>query len=34
VHHYRSFSFDPNEYEKMSEQAMTIVPKLMQEAQA
>ena len=34
VHHYRSFSFDPNEYEKMSEQAMTIVPKLMQEAQS
>lgn len=33
VHHYRAAAFNPNEYEKMSERAMTIVPKLMQAAQ-
>lgn len=34
VHHYRAISFDPNEFERMSEQAMTVIPKLMQKAQA
>jgi GT2 family glycosyltransferase len=33
VHHYRAVSFDPNKFEKISEQAMTVVPKLMQQAQ-
>lgn len=33
IHHYRAASFNPNEYEKMSEIAMTIVPKLMQAIQ-
>lgn len=33
VHHYRAVSYDPNRYERMSEQAMSIVPKLMQQAQ-
>ncbi len=32
VHHYRSFSIDPNEHEKLSEQALALVPKLMQQA--
>ena len=32
VNHYRAFVMDPNEYEKMSEQAMAAIPKLMQKA--
>ncbi len=34
VHHYRAASFNPNDYEMISEKAMTILPKLMQAAQA
>lgn len=33
VHHYKSFSGDPSEYEQISEDAMAKVPKLMQQAQ-
>lgn len=33
VHHYKAFSLDPSEYEKISEQAMAILPRLMQVAQ-
>lgn len=33
VHHYRAFSMDPSEYERMSEQAMGVVGKLMAQAQ-
>lgn len=33
VYHYRAAAFNVNEYEKMSEVAMTIVPKLMQAIQ-
>jgi GT2 family glycosyltransferase len=33
VHHYKSFSMDPNEYERMCEQAMGVVGKLMAKAQ-
>jgi hypothetical protein len=32
VHHYKAFSMDPSEYERMSEQAMGIVGRLMQQA--
>jgi GT2 family glycosyltransferase len=34
VHHYRAPSFNPNEYERISQKAMTIIPKLLTEAQA
>lgn len=34
VHHYKSFSGDPSNYEKISEDAMAKVPKLMQQSQA
>lgn len=34
VHHYRAAAFDPNDYEKISESAMTTVAKLMQKLQA
>ena len=34
VHHYRQFSLDPSEYEKISEKAMGTVAKLMAQAQA
>ena len=34
VHHYRSLSFDPSQFEKMAEEAMATVPKLMQAIQA
>lgn len=30
VHHYRAISFDPNEYERMAEEARSLIPKLMQ----
>jgi GT2 family glycosyltransferase len=33
VHHYKQFSLDPSEYEKLSEQAMGKVAQLMQDAQ-
>lgn len=33
VHHYKQFCFDPSEYEKISEQAMATVPRLMQQIQ-
>lgn len=33
VHHYRAISFDPSKYEQLSEQAMSKLPVLMQEAQ-
>ena len=33
VHHYRQFSMDPSDFEKMSEKAMGIVARLMQETQ-
>lgn len=33
VHHYRAFSLDPSEYERICEQAMGIVGKLMAKAQ-
>lgn len=33
VHHYKAFSMDPSEYERMSEQAMGMVGKLMVQAQ-
>lgn len=33
VHHYRQFSLDPSEYEKISEKAMGTVAKLMAQAQ-
>ncbi len=33
-HHYKSFSLDINEYERMTEKAMTTIPKLIQSAQA
>ena len=32
VHHYQSFSMDPSEFERMGEQAMGVVGKLMQAA--
>lgn len=34
VHHFRAISYKPNELEKMSEKAMTLVPRLMQQIQA
>ena len=34
VHHYRAASFNPNDYEMISEKAMLIVPKLMHAARA
>jgi len=34
VHHYRQFCMDPSTYEKMAEEAMGIVARLMQKAQA
>jgi len=34
LHHYRSFNINVNEYEALSESAMTIIPKLMREAQS
>lgn len=33
VHHFKSFSYDPSEYERISEKAMGLLPKLMQQAQ-
>lgn len=33
VHHYRQFSLDPSEYEKIAEEAMGTVARLMQQAQ-
>lgn len=33
AHHYRVISFDPLEYERISEQAMSVVPRLMNQAQ-
>jgi hypothetical protein len=33
VHHYKAFSMDPHEYERMCESAMGIVGKLMHKAQ-
>jgi hypothetical protein len=33
VHHYKAFSMDPSEYERMCEQAMGNVGKLMAQAQ-
>ncbi len=33
VHHYRIFSLDISDYERMTEQAMTTLPKLMTEVQ-
>lgn len=33
VHHYNAFIMDPSEYEKFSEKAMAVVPRLMQETQ-
>jgi glycosyltransferase involved in cell wall biosynthesis len=33
-HHYRIFSLDINEYERLTEQAMVNIPKLMRDAQA
>lgn len=34
VHHYKAFSMDPNEYERMAEEAMGTVGKLMQQARS
>ena len=34
VHHYKSFSADPNDYERLAEEAMSVVPKLMRVAQS
>jgi GT2 family glycosyltransferase len=34
VHHYKVFSVDYNEYERQTEAAMTVIPKLMREIQA
>jgi GT2 family glycosyltransferase len=34
AHHYKAFSMDPSEYEKLSEKAMATLPKLMQQVQA
>jgi hypothetical protein len=31
IHHYKIFSMDISEYERMTEQAMTTLPKLMTE---
>jgi glycosyltransferase involved in cell wall biosynthesis len=33
LHHYKAFSMDPTDYERMSEDAMVVIPKLMREAQ-
>jgi hypothetical protein len=33
VHHYRQFALDPSEYEKMAEEAMGVVARLMQDVQ-
>ena len=33
VHHYRQFCLDPSQYEKMAEEAMGIVARLMQDVQ-
>ena len=33
VHHYKIFSLDINEFERLTEQAMTALPKLIREAQ-
>lgn len=33
-HHYKAFSLDINEYERMTEKAMTTIPKLIQAAQS
>jgi len=33
VHHYKIFSLDISEYERMTEQAMTVLPKLMSDVQ-
>jgi hypothetical protein len=34
VHHYGAFVMDPSQYEKYSEEAYSIVPKLMQQVQS
>ena len=34
VHHYRIFSLDISDYERMTEQAMTTLPKLMTDVQS
>lgn len=34
VHHFRSLSIDPNDYERLSEDAMSKMPDLMQKAQS
>lgn len=34
VHHYKSFSMDPSEYEKMSEKQMALLPKIMEQIQS
>jgi len=34
IHHYRKFSLDINEYEKMIEKAMTDIPKLLTDVQS
>jgi len=33
LHHYKAFGMDPTDYERMSEDAMVIIPKLMREVQ-
>lgn len=33
LHHYKAFSMDPTDYERMSEDAMVVIPKLMREVQ-
>ena len=32
VHHYRAIAYKPNEMEQISEKAMSVIPKLMNEA--
>jgi GT2 family glycosyltransferase len=34
VHHYKSFSIDVNTYEKLSEEALALLPKIVSQAQA
>lgn len=33
LHHYKAFGMDPTDYERMTEDAMVVIPKLMREAQ-
>jgi hypothetical protein len=34
VHHYRIFSLDISDFERMTEQAMTILPKILSDVQS